>query len=146
MAELGPGRKPIVMPHYPHMLAEDNRVWTTFLQTDEHRLREVWYDVRVGQPVFLTLPTSEMEKRIADGLTRKRIDVVASVEDSIWVIEVKPRANMYALGQVLSYVRLFELEYQSSGRIVPVIVCDEIDQDLIDEFDEFGVLVIETFE
>jgi len=144
MISLGPGQKPLVQNHYPHMLAEDVRVWTKFLRTDAHRIREVWYDIRVGMPVLLGVGASEMEYKIARGLTRKRIDVVCSVEGGTWVVEVKPYANMYAMGQVLTYVRLFEQEYSTSGEVTPVLVCDSYDGDLVDEFDEFGILVIET--
>ena len=140
--KLGPGRKPLLRPHYPHMLAEDNAVWTKFLQTNSERLKEVWYDVRVGQPVLLAPGASEMERKIAAGLTRKRIDVVCSVEDGYWVVEVKPYASMLAVGQVTTYARLFALEYTVPGPVIPVIVCDDIDVDLVDEFDELGVLVL----
>jgi len=142
LVDLGPGTKPIVRPHYPHMLAEDNAVWTKFLQTDAYRLKEVWYDVRVGQPVLLPVGASDLERRIAAGLTRKRIDVVCSVGGGIWVVEVKPYASMLAVGQVISYVRLFALEYTVKGTIIPVIVCSSFDADLVDEFDELGVLVL----
>lgn len=144
MVDLGPGQKPVVMLHYPHMLAEDTEVWTSFLQTDAHRIKKVWYDVRVGEAVFLPAGASDMEKRIAAGLTRKRIDVVAVIDSDTWVIEVKPYANMYALGQIISYVRLFAKEYAAIGTVVPVIVCDDSDPDLVDEFDELGVLVIKN--
>ncbi|MBA7486836.1 hypothetical protein ES707_22397 [subsurface metagenome] len=144
MVELGPGQKPLVQIHYPHMLAEDIRVWTKFLRTDAHRFREVWYDLRVGQPVLLEPGASDMDKRIAAGLTRKRIDVVALVEGGYWVVEVKPYANMYAMGQILTYVRLFEQEYITKGEVTPVLVCDSYDLDLLEELDEFGILVLET--
>jgi len=124
------------------MLAEDNAVWGKFLKTDAFRLKEVWYDVRVGQPVLLPVGASDRDKRIANGLTRKRIDVVCSVAGGYWVVEVKPYASMLAVGQVISYSRLFALEYAPGGRIVPVIVCDAYDEDLLDEFDEMGVLVL----
>lgn len=142
MADLGPGQKPVIRPHYPHMLQEDNAVWTRFLETDSFRLKEVWYDVRVGLPVSLPVGASEMERRIAAGLTRKRIDVVCSVGGGFWVVEIKPYASMLAVGQVISYTRLFRLEYATEGQIIPVIVCDAFDEDLVDEFDELGVLVL----
>ncbi|MBA7552463.1 hypothetical protein ES705_45024 [subsurface metagenome] len=144
MVELGPGQKPLVQTHYPHMLIEDTAVWTKFLNTDRHRLKEVWYDLRVGQAVFMPAGASDMERKIALGLTRKRIDVVCSVEGGLWVVEIKPYANMYALGQVLTYVRLFKQEYVTAGELTPVLVCDSYDMDLLDEFDEFGVLVLAT--
>ena len=139
--DLGPGRSPMIRPHYPHFLAEDNAVWTRFLERNFERLQEVWYDLRVGKPVKLDDNATEMEQRIARGLTRKRIDVVGWDGGSYWVIEVKPYAGMLAVGQVISYARLFALEYVIKGRVVPVIVCDNTDRDLLDEYDELGILV-----
>lgn len=144
MIELGPGQKPIVMPHYPHMLQEDTSVWTKFLKSKVIEISECWYDVRVGSSVFLPEGASDMERKVAMGLTRKRIDVVAAVAGGLWVIEVKPYANMYALGQVLTYVRLFCQEYVTPETVIPVIVCDDYDIDLADEFDELGVLVVKN--
>ena len=147
MVSLGPGQKPYIQNHYPHMLAEDVRVWTKFLRTDAQRIKEVWYDIRVGQSVLLAEGASDMERKIALGLTRKRIDAVCSVEGGYWVVEVKPYANMYAMGQVMTYVRLFAQEYATPGELTPVLVCDSYDDDLVDEFDEFdefGILVVET--
>ena len=144
MVDLGPGRKPIIMPHYPHFLTEDTAVWTKFLKTDSFRVKEVWYDVRVGQSMFLPVGASDVERRIADGISRKRIDVVCKVGGGFWVVEIKPFANMVALGQALSYSRLFAAEYIVDGDIIPVIICDTYDEDLVDEFDELGVIVLKN--
>lgn len=144
MVDLGSGQKPIIMPHYPHMLAEDTHVWTKFLKLKSGTIKEVWYDVRVGQSVFLPAGASDSERRIAAGLTRKRIDVICSVQDGLWVVEVKPYANMYALGQILTYVRLFVAEYIAPGPVAPVIICDDYDLDCWEEFEEFGVLVLKN--
>jgi len=136
--------KAIVRPHYPHMMVEDTTVWTKFLKSGFVEIKEVWYDVRVGQAVLLAVGASDSEQRIAAGLTRKRIDAVCSVGGGIWVVEVKPYANMYAVGQIIAYVRLFANEYYTPGQIIPVIVCDNYDEDLLDEFDELGVLVLKN--
>jgi len=139
---LGKSQKPVVMSHYPHMLSEDIGVWSKYLSDPIVPIKDVWYDVRVGKPVRLSAGASEMELRIAAGLTRKRIDVVAAVGGGFWVIEVKPIASMLALGQILSYRTLFVQEYAVQGEVWPVVVCDEIDDDLIDEFGMLGVSVI----
>ena len=144
MAILGQGQKPIVMPHYPHMMQEDTAVWTKFLQLKVVAIRRVWYDVRVGLSVLRMVEPQTQESRIAAGLTRKRIDVIASVGKDFWVIEVKPVANMYALGQVLVYTRLFAQEYVTTGQVISVIICSTSDEDLPDEFEDFGILVFET--
>lgn len=144
MAELGTSQKPIVMPSYPHMLAEDTAVWSQYLADPVHPIREVWYDVHVGQGMLLPVGASDLDKRISRGISRKRIDVVAAVGGGYWVIEIKPFAGMVALGQVLSYTRLFIAEYRPVEDVLPVIVCDHVDEDLVDEFEADGVLVIEV--
>ncbi|GAI77897.1 unnamed protein product [marine sediment metagenome] len=48
MGSLGPGRDAVVRPAYPHMLREDNLVWTRFLESGDFEVKEVWYDVHVG--------------------------------------------------------------------------------------------------
>ncbi|MBA7714213.1 hypothetical protein ES703_123230 [subsurface metagenome] len=103
MPALGVSQKPVVMPTYPHMLAEDTAVWTKYLQSPLVPIKELWYDVHVGKGIRLEPGASEMDQRIAAGITRKRIDVVCRVGGGFWVVEVKPRANMVALGQVISY-------------------------------------------
>lgn len=124
------------------MMAEDTAVWTKYLKSPLVPLKEVWYDVHVGGAVPLPAGASDMDRRIASALTRKRIDVVARVGGGYWVIEVKPFASMLALGQVLSYHRLFVREYRVDGETWPVIVCDSADDDLLDEFDAAGVGVV----
>lgn len=141
MSVLGHSQKPIVMPHYPHMLLEDRRIWTEFLKSEVVEIKEVWYDVHVGKAVVLPLGASDMQQRISDGITRKRIDVVCHVGEVFWVVEIKPRAGMTALGQVLTYVRLFTIEFGMTELAQAVIICEEVDEDLLYEFKEFDVLV-----
>lgn len=124
------------------MLAEDIAVWSKYLADPVVPIKELWYDVHVGQGMLLPVGASNLDKRIAAGVSRKRIDVVCSVGGGFWVVEIKPFANMLALGQVLSYTRLFVAEYRVDGEVWPVIVCDSVDEDLLEEFDGYGVGVI----
>lgn len=142
MPDLGVSQKPVVMPTYPHMMAEDIAVWTKYLQAWLVPIDEVWYDVHVGKPVELGPAASLAELKMAAGITRKRIDVVARVGNVFWVIEVKPRADMRALGQVISYLRLFVLEFAPRREVLGVIVCDQVDGDIVATCEELGVAVI----
>ena len=144
MARLGNSQRPIIMPTYPHFLAADTDVWTRYLADPVAPITEVWYDVHVGLPVSVGDDAGDMEKRIAFGITRKRIDVVAKIRQGYWVIEVKPIAGMTALGQILAYTNLFINEYDLDGEVWPVIIADEVDKDVIGQFEALGVVVILT--
>jgi len=142
LGAIGRGQRPIVMPHYPHMMAADAAIWTEYLRDPVVPVLEVWYDVHVGRAVEVGAGAGDMERRIAAGLTRKRIDCVCRVAAGYWVVEVKPRGDMQALGQVLSYTRLFRQEYRAGGEASPVVVCGEVDEDLVEEYEARGVAVI----
>lgn len=142
MSIVGNWQKPVVMPTYPHMMDEDTAVWSKYLADQVVRLKAVWYDVKVGQPVQPTDPIDKMAVSIARGLTRKRIDVVVQVGGGYWVVEVKPVANYVALGQVISYRRLFIEEYRPDGDVIAVIVCNEVDSDVFEDFEASGVGLI----
>ena len=144
MADLGPGQRPIIMPHYPHLLADDTEVWTKYLEAPIRDMKRVWYDLHVGAPVQLGTGADDMDRRIADGVTKKRIDVVAAVGGGYWVIELKWVGNMHALGQALAYSRLFRIEFNIYEEVWPVVICDELDPDLIDDYDLAGVALIEV--
>lgn len=142
MAALPVGQKPIVMPSYPHLLAEDTEVWTAYLQDPIAPISEVWYDVHVGAIPELPEGATVLDKKVAAGIYRKRIDVVCQVGGGFWVVEIKPFGSFLALGQALSYTRLFIAEYRPDGEVWPVVVCNNVDPDLVDDFAAAGVAVI----
>jgi len=61
------------------------------------------------------------------GFEGKRIDLVFEKENEIWLIEAKRRLNFEALGQVLTYKRLYQHEISPSKNIKLGIVCKETD-------------------
>lgn len=132
------------MPTYPHLLAEDTEIWSAYLADPVAPIKEVWYDVHVGQAMPLPVGAGDIDKRIAAGVSRKRIDVVCHVGGGYWVVELKPFGSMLALGQVISYTRLFIRDYEPDGEVWPVVICSEVDADLIDDFEAQGVVLIKV--
>lgn len=144
MADLGPAEPVVVRSHYAHMLAEDVRVWSRFLESGIVALDGVWYDVRVGEELALGPDSPEFLRRVSRGVTRKRIDVVAQSRGEVWVIEVKPFGSYVALGQVLTYRRLFMEEYEPSLPVRGVVVCENLDDDVGPVFLNEGIDVFEV--
>lgn len=144
MVVLGHGQLAIPMPHYPHMMAEDIEVWTQFLKSEDFNIERVWYDVHVGGKMDPVLDVDHLGSRIAAGVSRKRIDVVAKLKNQIWVIEVKPFANYVSLGQVRMYHRLFCEEFKPDIECVPVVVCASCDPDVLADYQNQSIIVIEV--
>lgn len=144
MRTLGHSQQAIVSSSYPHFLVNDSLTWTRYLENPLRPIKEVWYDIHVGGSMGLPAGAGELEARIAAGVSRKRIDVVAAVGQGYWIIEVKPFASTVALGQILTYARLFNEEFIVDGAVWPVIIADEVDEDLRFGFEQLGVVVILT--
>lgn len=142
MSTLGVSQKPIVMPRYAHMMQMDHDVWTRFLESGDFPLQEVWYDVHVGAGLRMPPGSAELDKRISAALYEKRIDVVARIGSQLWVVEVKPKADMTALGQIITYRELFIQRYRPTGSVLGVVVCDQVDDELLFLFEAVGVVVI----
>lgn len=136
------GTPPVVRSRYPHMMAEDTGVWTRFLEAHAGTMEEVWYDVHVGTPVEVGPDADKVTRALAEGLTRKRIDVVARLQTGLWVVEVKPYCNMVAVGQVMTYVRAFIVRFAPTEEVWPVVVCDDWDDDVEGLCEELGVTIM----
>jgi hypothetical protein len=144
MVRLIDGSIPEVRIKYPHMMPEDTAIWTAFLEGGKYIPDKVWYDVKVGQPMPMPGGEPPWMKKYVSYSTRKRIDVVARVGLDHWVIECKPNAGHAALGQVIHYARAFMREYEYPGEVVPVIITDSMDPDLKIDYQEIGIVVIES--
>lgn len=136
---LGPGRPAIRLARYPHLLQLDALLWDLWLLEGGVEIEEVWYDVHVGTLPAGTPIDTPAAKALAEGTLLKRIDVVAHVEERLWVIELKPYANHQTLGQIISYAELFALDYRPRLPLVPTIICAEIDPDIAPLYTRHGV-------
>jgi hypothetical protein len=109
---------------YPHMLPAESEIWDKFLSQRSPPFIALEYDVHVGD-------TPEPPPTLPDYLVgmfksvySKRIDVVAHDPDVIYVIEVKPRAGLSALGQCIAYKYLYERDYKPVKPVQMRIVCE----------------------
>lgn len=125
---------------YPHMSVADSAVWSAFLATHAVSFESVDYDVAVGGKAAHLVGDDEEQKPMWVTLLKKRIDAVVVRVGEVWTVEVKPTANMAAMGQALSYAYIYKEEGRTELPVRPVIVCDRIDLDVIPVYLHFGVL------
>ncbi|MEM4976305.1 MAG: hypothetical protein QXT64_03155 [Desulfurococcaceae archaeon] len=133
-----------VRPSYPHFSELENRLWTAFLLRTDMKFVKLEYDVRVGSGNMPSYPLPPDIEAMWRALTQLRIDVVAHRIAEIWIFEVKGRAGRSALGQVLSYKRWYEEQYKPTKPVKVGIVCQEVDQNMIPIFEEYGVDIFQV--
>lgn len=114
------------LPYYPHMGPRDADIWNKFVYLNPGFFDRCIYDMRVGQPEKCD---PSLPKNIQDAwadLCRGRIDVVAERDNSIFIIEVKPRARGEALGQAIANAHLYVSENNPTLPVIPAVVTDVI--------------------
>jgi hypothetical protein len=126
---------------YPHMLPAEAEIWDRFLKIRQPPFINLEYDVHVGDTPIPPATLPDYLRGMYDSVMKKRIDVVAHDTDVIYVIEVKPRAGMSALGQVLAYKYLYTRDF-SPGKPVEMRIVSEREEPNIREIAEpLGVYI-----
>lgn len=142
MRRLRAGEKPRVMLKYVHLWQKDYATWTAFLRSEWCLFEELWYDVHVGRAMGVPAESPAYMQAVADGVSRKRIDVVGRIGSTLYIIEIKPEANMKGIGQVVTYRDLFVKEFAVPGPVVGMMVATTCDCDILDTATEEGVQII----
>lgn len=90
-------------------------------------------EVRVGQMIFANKYGSVFD-------WRKSIDLAVYTDQKVWIIEVKPKLNWEAFGQVIAYEHLFRKE-NPKVQVQKGIVCKDIDPEILAICEEFNIKV-----
>lgn len=126
----GPRYPSTKLAKYPHLLASDIPIWERFLDLHSGDFSGFDYDVRVGEGIEPPTGTEPNIRKMAIDLTQKRIDAVGYQTGAIWIIEVKERPGVGAIGQILSYTVLYQQQFNPVLDIIPCIVADIIEPDI----------------
>lgn len=129
---------------YKHMLPRDVRLWERFLEQYGEYFDRFDYDIRVGVGVGDIYGYDEMTALIAKALTQKRIDAVGFRSGEIWLFEIKPKAGLSAIGQVLAYKTLYENQYGKGSVYRIAIITDRTDIDEYTVCQEHNIRVYEV--
>lgn len=109
---------------YPHLGPEDTKIWNEFITNNTDFFKEVEYDVKVGEGRDYSDYPEDSIREDLEYLSKKRIDVVGFKDDEIWVIELKPKAGMPAIGQALSLAALYREESPIDKAVFPCVITD----------------------
>ena len=128
--------------NYPHMFPNDKEVWERFLNKYGNNYKGFYYDVICGEESERFPHWKENYQKMARILSKLRIDAVGVKENGVDIIEVKPRGNMAAVGQLLTYRKCYMEEYKPTGNVEAIIVCKDIDPNIIPVADANGIKYI----
>ena len=129
------------IPLYPHMLPDERVIWHRFYTPRIKDFLSVNYDVHVGEGMIPPPGLPEWIQNVIAATSQKRIDAVAETLNNIWIVEVKSRAGMSAVGQLLAYEILYFKKFSPSKSLQKVLVCERIAADLDTVFEQYGIKI-----
>lgn len=129
------------LPKYPHMKPEDVAVWERFIAQNPRYFVTCDYDVPVGTGAPTNPEHPENIQADHKILTQKKIDVVGYSTTGNYVVEVKPVADMKALGQILVYRKLYLADNPNLPLVHCMVVCGSVERELGELFAEHDIMV-----
>jgi len=114
------------------MLKPDIPVWYRFLSLYGGPFLNLYYDVSVGGPYYTAEQLKDPMIKMWRGLTVKRIDALAELEDQVWIIEVNQDPGLRSIGQLQSYRVLWIRDPKIFKPEKMVLVSQTIQPDLLD--------------
>jgi hypothetical protein len=116
---------------FVHMAELDKAIWIRYLMQGGASLSPFLYDVRVGKGLDMGAAATGFEVRTAYALTTKRIDVVALRGSTTVIIEVKQRAGLGSIGQMIGYRQLYMETVPGSTDVEMLLVTDTLQPDMV---------------
>lgn len=128
-----------LLSKYPHLNKYDAAIWNRFIVDYPDKFLRVDYDVVVGKTRKDATELKEEWQRNRDYLGKYKIDVVGYTENSIYIIEIKPKAAAKALGQIIMYDYLYQRDYKPQKQTIATIITDELMPDMDELCNEHNI-------
>lgn len=124
----------------PHMLKPDVPVWYRFLDKWGHLFMNLYYDCMLGGPALTQEEEKDPFKRMWRANMAKRADAIGETEGEVWIIEVADTPGLRAIGQLLTYLSLWQEDPRIPKIERAVLVCNFVDTDLIASAAKYGII------
>jgi len=115
---------------YPHLLQPDIDLWIRFLALHQAEYERFDYDVRIGKGRDVGDIYNDKIRKMAIGLSQRRIDVVGYKAKSIEIIEITLSAGLKCIGQMETYPILYKETYNPPLPITTLILTEQIESDI----------------
>lgn len=124
-----------------HLLGHERRIWRKFLASPPFPLDQVVFDLRLGEGAPVQPEWAPEIQHMARVLTQKRVDVLAISGLDTWILEIKERAGLSALGQLLGYGTLYVQQFNPVSPPRLGVIAEDLMSDIGSVLQEFGISV-----
>ena len=117
-------------PRNPGLRKNDKQIWNRFIEKYPEAYEEVIYNLHLGQGADIAKDADPSIIKDFVLLTQWKVDVVGFKDDRIDIIEVKPYAGANAIGQLKTYVEMYQGYVDPESKPVPVMITDQLRPDV----------------
>lgn len=132
------------LPKYRHMSQRDAIVWNRFIDQQPDYFDEVLYDYPLGPGSIDDDDMDNVYKQDYKHVSRLRADVVGLTDYMHTVIEIKPRCQADAIGQVLVYTFHYRHLVGDSINVQSMVICHRCDENVRDFANEHDIIIFEV--
>jgi hypothetical protein len=125
--------------HLPGMTPEESAIARAWLEAHAAEFDSAEFNVRLGQGIEPQPDWDESTRRFAAASTTKRADVIARRGVDVTIVEVKVRAGLSALGQVLGYRDLWLTQNPGTAVTALVVAASAAEPDVQSVLQQQGV-------
>lgn len=136
---LGPEFSPSWPGRPPRMSQEDYQIWLRWWPTVQHLALRMWFDVGLGAGRPIPEGTSTELTFMWERNNQKRADAIIETNDTIWLVELRDKASLNAIGRLEGYMDLLEQENPWGKPIVAHLVTNQEDRDVRASAEKRGI-------
>lgn len=114
-----------LLPKYTHLSLAETEIWNRFVKKFPEFCDRADYDMIVGEGPNIPEELKAEWRRNAQYLGSYKIDAVGIKDKTHYVCEVKKRGGPGALGQLMSYMFLYQELVGPNIDVEPVLITDE---------------------
>lgn len=131
---LGPELSGPLLPDwggYPSGMSKNDFIlWQRYQPLIQNSYLLFYFNVRIGEAILMQPDLEEDMLKLVEAISRRRIDVVGEATNHWAIIELRAHAGPGALGSILAYKSLWEMEPPDPRPVKMVIVSDFFDINL----------------
>lgn len=124
---------------FPAMLPREREIWRGWLREHEQGFDRFDYNVRLGEGQDPGPSFPDFIRRDSILITQKRIDAVGFQGSQVTIFEVKERAGLSAIGQLVGYAALWRAAHPLEPEPRLVLVTNVLDPDMVPGLRSAGI-------
>jgi hypothetical protein len=133
---------PAIPPRFPGLRTPENIIWATWLASNGSQYDSFEYNVRLGPGVDIGSSHHPNDRKAAQQNTQRRADVIGMRGDLATIFEVKERAHLGAIGQLLGYSNLWLNDNPGAAKPTLIILTGRLSPGVKQTADAQGIACV----